>query len=80
MEERRMKDTKLLSAVKALYDWTFTIEKRWKRVQTELGEGTMSLMAYAAQDELQHVRKEMQTLFAGLIEFEQKQEKQENGL
>jgi len=68
------------AAVEALYDWVGD-KKHVNQVDAiEHENAELRLLARGATTGYDNVRYKMRTLFAGLIDFEQKQEKQKNGL
>ena len=70
----------LAEAAKALYDWVG--ERKDNTVKVERLMSTEYTQGYNRGGKTAYAKTvtKMQTLFAGLIDFEQKQEKQKNGL
>ena len=67
-------------AVGDLYDWVGEQSDRHLLAQSPLVEDEQSIMEVGRGQAYAKVRSKMRTLFSGLIDFEQKQEKQKNGL
>jgi len=68
------------TAIEQLWYWVGEQSDRHLLAQSPLVEDEQSIMEVGRGQAYAKVRSKMQTLFAGLIDFEQKQEKQKNGL
>ena len=72
--------TEIMSAIEALYNWVGDKKHANQVDAIEHENAELRLLARGATTGYDNVRYKMRTLFSGLIEFEQKQEKQKNGL
>jgi len=73
-------ESRARSAVKALYDWVGEREQIAEETEQLFGFTKLSCIREARIIAFREVIQQMRTLFAGLIEFEQTEEKQKNGL